>query len=398
MALKLKYKKSIFVTLLYIAYVLNFSVLTVWQFNFHFSQLRNGLLILLLLVSLKYLNFKFNYTVLFFVIICFLSIIFNNIHPAFNAKLRFIFFLMTITGIGLLFKFKDSSEYYIDINQIFKINTYIVIFSFFAYFTAIGSMGRGNFNGILNHSNALGPIAALVCVEKVLDYYKGQKSYKSLIIAAIAFFVLILSGARSPLGALLICLTIIGIYIYKVKFIIWGSVILVLGSIAFITLKNYNDLLIPEEHLANRYRSRTIFEKGFDNTRLAIWEERVDEFVENPLLGSGFSAVNTEVIPEESVSYDIETGSIQPGSGYLGILSMLGIFGYIGFVLIMISALKKLYINRNSYANKEFLIIVSILMFVLFHSIFEGYLISSGSILFFIFWLSISYIFNKNEA
>ena len=293
---------------------------------------------------------------------------------------------------------KIASERFINFNHIFKINTYIVILSFISYFTIIGSLGRGNFSGVLNHSNALAPIAALVCIEKVLDFYKGSNNRKSLIIALIAFLVIILSGARSSLGALFLCLFIIGIYIYRLKFIIWGTGIFALIVIVFFTLKNFNDYLIPEEHLANRYRPRTMFEKGLDNTRFFIWQERIDEFKANPILGSGFSAVNTKIIPETSVSYDIETGSIQPGSGYLGILSMLGLSGFLAFFFILVTTIKKLYIYRKSYNKKDLLVIISILLFVLMHSFFEGYLISSGSILFLVFWLSISYVFNKNAT
>ncbi|MFD1062573.1 O-antigen ligase family protein [Winogradskyella litorisediminis] len=292
----------------------------------------------------------------------------------------------------------QSSEEFINLRHIFKINTLIVVLSFIAYFTHIGSIGRGNFNGVFNHSNALAPIAALVCIEKVLQYFKDGKKIKHVLIALIAIFIVLLSGARSSLAALVVCLMVIGFYIYRIKFVFFGTGILIIGIIAFFTLKNFNSYLIPEEHLSNRYRSRTIFEKGLDNTRFLIWGERIDEFKAKPFLGSGFSAVNTKVIPEESASYDIETGSIQPGSGYLGVLSMLGVLGFSLFLYIVIYAISNLYENSKYYNNKDFLIIVSILLFVLIHSFFEGYIISSGSILFLIFWLSISYILNKNAA
>lgn len=398
MALKIKINQSIIITLLYLAYVLNFSVLTLWPYMYDFSLLRNLLLVVLFFVSIYKTNFTLNIPILCFVIVCFLSLIFNDIHPVFNSNLRLGFYILTITGIGVLFRNKQDSSRFINLNHIFKINTWIVILSLASYFTHIGSLGRGNFGGVFNHSNALAPIAALVCVEKVLEYYENGKNLKSLMIAFIAIFVVILSGARSSLGAMLICLTVIGIYIYRLKFIYFGTGFLVLAVTVFFVLKNYNSYLIPEEHLTNRYRSRTIFEKGFDNTRFLIWAERFDEFKENPILGSGFSAVNTKVIPKESASYDIETGSIQPGSGYLGILSMLGLSGFLIFLYIIASSAQKLYINRKVFSKKDFLIIVSILLFVLIHSIFEGYIISSGSILFLIFWLSISYILNKHVS
>lgn len=398
MALKISFKRNYIVTLLYLSYVLNFSVLTIWPFGFDFSLLRNGLLILLFFMTLLKFNLKINLSIFLLIVICIVSLMLNRVDPVFNSGLRLAFFVITFTAIGLLTKTDETSEEFINFDHLFKINTLIVILSFVSYFTYIGSLGRGNFNGVFNHSNALAPIAALVCVEKTLQFFKEGKKAKPLFIALIAFLIVILTGARSSLAAMVLCLTFIGFYIYRVKFVFFGLGIFILGLITFFTLKNFNSYLIPEEHLTNRYRPRTIFEKGFDNTRFIIWGERIDEFKAKPIFGSGFAAVNTDIIPKESGSYDIKTGSIQPGSGYLGVLSMLGITGFLVFTNIVIISISKLYKKRHVFNSKNYLIIVSILMFVLVHSIFEGYIISSGSILFLIFWLAVSYIFNKNEA
>ena len=398
MALVIKYKKSLFVTLLYLAYMLNYSVMPHFIPEFYLQMFRNIMILGTFIMFFKYLSLKLNLLTFVFTLICILSIVFNETHPIFKAEIRFVFFLIIFFGLGLILKPKYSSDQLINFNQIFKINTIVIILSFISYFTYIGSLGRGNFSGVLNHSNTLGPIAALVCIDKILQFYKGEKTVKTLVIFIISFFVLVLSGSRASLGTFLISLVFIGIYIYRLKFIIWGTGIGIVLVSAFFVLKEYNHLLIPEESLNNRYRPRTVFEKGFDNTRFLLWEERIDEFIESPLIGSGFSAVNINAIPKNTVSYDIESGSIQPGSGYLGILSMLGILGFLTFLLLLFFAILKLYYNRNRYNEKNFLMVISILLFILIHSIFEGYLISSGNILFLIFWIAISYIFNKQET
>lgn len=397
MDLKLKYNKGLYITMMYLFYIINQSILVVIYPDFKSGTLRNIMVLFIFFNSLRFLKLKLNNIILFFVFICFLSLVFNDTHPAFSAKSKLAFLVIFFTTIGLLIKTKYPIEHLINFKHILNINIAIVILSFLIYFTEIGSYGRGNFSGVLKHSNTLGPIAALVCIERVLHYFKGNKSLRSIIIGLVSFFVLILAGSRGALATLILSFFLIGIYYYRLKFIIWGSGIFIFFVSLFFILKEFNHALIPENRLTNRYRPRTIFEKGFDNTRQIIWKERFAEFVEKPILGSGFSSVNTDLIPENSVSYDLVKGSIQPGSGYLGILSMLGLLGFISFFYVLIHALIKLYKQRHLYDQNTFLIIISILIFVLIHSIFEGYLISPGHTLFFIFWLSISYILNKHE-
>lgn len=397
MALTIKYKKSLIITLLYLAYMLSYSVMPHFVPEVYLQMFRNVMILTTFVMFFKFLSLKLNLLTFIFVLICMLSVIFNDTHPIFQAKIRYVFFLIIFFGLGLILKPKLSSDQLINFDQISRINTIVIILSFVSYFTYIGSLGRGNFSGVLNHSNTLGPIAALVCIDKILQLSRGEKKLKTFFLFLISFFVLILSGSRASLGTLLISLIFIGIYIYRIKFIVWGTGIGLVLISAFFVLKEYNHLLIPEESLKNRYRPRTVFEKGFDNTRFLLWEERIDEFLVSPLLGSGFSSVNISAIPKNSVSYDLESGSIQPGSGYLGILSMLGIFGFLAFVFLIFYAILKLYFKRNQYLEKNFLMVVSILLFILIHSVFEGYLISSGNILFLIFWIAISYIFNKQE-
>ena len=396
---KIIYPKSIYISILYILYVLNFSVVTIFYPNLNLQFLRNAYLILLAFFFLRISTLKLNILVFSLLIVCLLSILFNTIHPVFNAPLRLVFLTLVLLPLGLILKPKYSSEEIIDLKFIFKVNRSIVVLSFFLYILfGFGSFfQKGNFSGVLNHANTMGPIAVLVFLERFIYFFKKKKSLKIIGVCVIAFFVIILTGSRAALFTLILSLSFVGFYIFRLKFIIWGFGAGVLLLSVFFTLKQFNSALIPEAHQNNKYRPRTVFEKGFDNTRFVIWEERIDEFIENPLLGSGFSAVNTDVVPSESPSYDIETGSIQPGSSYLGVLSMTGLFGLLVLLFIIYYSISLLFKKRKFFGESNFLMIISALVFILLHSIFEGYILSSGNLLFFIFWITIAYIFNKHE-
>lgn len=397
---KLIYSKRSYINILYVAYVLNFSVVTIFYPEINVQLIRNGLLVFLVLMLIKTTTLRLNKLIFLLLFFCFLSIVFNTINPIFNSSVRFVFLLLVMFPLGLVLKPKYSSEEFIDLKFIFNFNAVIVVVSLMLYilFDFGSFFQKGNFSGLLSHSNTMGPISGLVFLERFISYFKKKKSLKTIIICLVSFLVVVLTGSRAALFTLILALFFVAIYIFRLKFIIWGIGILLALVLSFFIFKEFNSSLITETHRTNIYRPRTIFEKGFDNTRLLIWEERIDEFIESPLLGSGFSAVNTDIVPEGSPSYDIETGSIQPGSGILGILSMTGILGLSCFVLILINAIKILLKRKNKFDGATYILLVSALIFILLHSVFEGYLLSSGNILFFLFWITISYIFNKRET
>lgn len=84
-------------------------------------------------------------------------------------------------------------------------------------------------------------------------------------------------------------------------------------------------------------------------------------------------------------------GIFEPGSGWLLILSSLGILGFITFVILIIKPIIIMSLKMKvpfAYSN----LIVCILVFFIFHLLIEGYVLSTGGFLSFYIWLSIAMV------
>jgi O-antigen ligase len=117
-------------------------------------------------------------------------------------------------------------------------------------------------------------------------------------------------------------------------------------------------------------------------TREVKWKARLKEFKESPILGCGFASVK-----EESAGAG---GVVEPGNGWLFVLSSMG---GIAFLILIVEFLKTLYLSYKEN-NADTYLLSSILVFLGIHMNAEGYSLSSGSFLFFYFWLTFGYTFN----
>ena len=90
---------------------------------------------------------------------------------------------------------------------------------------------------------------------------------------------------------------------------------------------------------------------GLITARSFSWKARMEEFLQNPFIGCGFATV------VGTLSERGNEGMVEPGNGWLFILSSTGIVSFILFVA-------------------------------------EGYTLSSGIFLFYYLWLSIGYTYS----
>jgi O-antigen ligase len=124
-------------------------------------------------------------------------------------------------------------------------------------------------------------------------------------------------------------------------------------------------------------------------TRTQLWSIRISEFLRSPLFGIGYS--NDTSLNHLFLSSN-EKVKLEPGSSWLAILSMTGIFGFIFFLRVLYSSLKKI---KLKYKNSKLL--VSVIIFYLIHFIAEGYVISGGSGLNLFFWLILGILYSYNS-
>jgi O-antigen ligase len=130
------------------------------------------------------------------------------------------------------------------------------------------------------------------------------------------------------------------------------------------------------------------------SSRTNLWNARLTEFSSSPIVGIGFASVNVDL--NEEARFDEETGKVEPGSSWLAILSMTGILGFLFFFIMFVKYF--LFIWKKANSNNIYLCLLgSLLVFYAIHMLGEGYIISSGSGLFFYFWLLLGVIdiYNK---
>ena len=124
---------------------------------------------------------------------------------------------------------------------------------------------------------------------------------------------------------------------------------------------------------------------GAYGSRTGIWVDGFQHFGDQPLFGCGFA-----------VSYrdgHRDVGRLESGSGWLSILFQTGICGFAIMVGIM-SGVKKRLKNIRTDRNLQFYFFP--FMFLCLHSIFEGYILTSGYYLCLLFWTLLSYLYTYN--
>lgn len=334
-------------------------------------------------------NIKINVCMLFFIMAIVCSIFVNYIPDYFMPWDRFFSFLMVILCVS---PFLYNSGLTIFRKEIFdKVNilfVIIVIVSFLGYLAGVYSTADfSGFRGCTSQSMLLSPIAALTslfCLHKAFcpEISKKEK-YLFLGMMAIAFLMCLLAGSRASLAG-----GIVGILYYlKVRYrrnmklflkVLFSMLIVI--SVSYPLWESYLVTVAGKIERSREVGSMT-------TTRDALWQVRMMEFKESPVCGIGFNYVDETILPPV---YKIaaKNGVIEPGSGWLFLLSSLGIMGTIPFLLLFGKPLFRIYKKAESYSDE--ILIGACLSFFAVHLIAEGYITSSGSFLFFYLWLLIS--------
>ena len=123
------------------------------------------------------------------------------------------------------------------------------------------------------------------------------------------------------------------------------------------------------------------------SSRDGLWEDRIKEFKAFPIFGVGFASYNLNYIQSEH-SINLQSGTVEPGSSWLFLLSSLGLYGFLSLLLPIIYLICMLYKDSGTGLNGG--LVGSIMTLFSVHMLVEGFVIASGSYLCFLLWLSLS--------
>ena len=345
----------------------------------------SAILIAILLISSR--KIQFNNTILFILLICILSIIFNYIPSEFSVWQRFCIFVTMITPISSLIYSPQITLFRCILFKLFlQLIGFIIILSFIGYISQLNIFYHAKthtFRGLMIYCMVLGPYAGIATSYFITKALQSNRRV-FYFLAVGACLICLLSGSRGALVAL------IGSSIYLIAIlckknskrfykIILGLTIIVVLSSPFLEpyIKN-----IEQKQLNN------IEAGGTFASRSDLFIDRINEFVNAPILGSGFASVNQSIAIHTSVSTD---GKVEPGSSWLFILSSLGVFAFIAFIKLIIIQIYKIF-KLSTPTSHNLMLIGSCMVLFTIHMLIEGYILSAGSFLFWGGWLTIGMV------
>jgi O-antigen ligase len=238
-----------------------------------------------------------------------------------------------------------------------------------------------HFGGITVHSMLLGPIASIsMCYALYLAVGKEiskKKKYLFAFIAFISFLTALLAASRSALLGGLVALLYLLFDLNKNHMGRWTKnliLMLLLFAVSFPIWSQFTTKMMQKSEYG-------VEQGSVLSSRENLWDSRIKEFKSSPFIGVGYAAASEKIDGMINKS----NGQIEPGSSWLAISSMLGIFGLIPFIFLFGRNLSDLYKDNSKYSA----LLGSVLVFFAVHMFAEGYIFAAGGIMFFFLWLTI---------
>ena len=338
----------------------------------------------------------FDFSILVFVFICFVSILTSQAEKYFYQYERFLGFVVILVCLSSLFKNGALVNFRLSLfTYVFYLLIAVTIISF------IGSISgfyviediRGGLIGASRHSMSLGTFAGLTLIfslKQIIDHSQTVlKKYVWVAILIISILTIFISGARSALIS-----AIIGSLFFLVKYFRNDKKRLfnVLMATVFILIAT-SSFWLAYTTVMDSKMNRDNTETSLTSSRDGLWNDRINEFISSPLLGVGFGSIDVSI--SKDTPFNKITGTLEPGSSWLFLLSSTGLFGFFSFLFLLISKMIRIYTVKNDDSFNSF--ILGILIFFTIHMFAEGYLLSCGELTFCLFWLTIGINYRKEN-
>ena len=297
--------------------------------------------------------------------------------PVFRPWERLGMFALLLAAVGPLFRSPQNDAMS---RQLFRwLARFCFVIGTLSAGCAVVGFNSGGilFSGLTPHSMVLGPIAGigfLYGMQRVVTRYteKGNLPLLHLLGGGVCLVSVLLSASRSALLAACAGAAFLLLNMSRGK----GMMILLLLLLCLLMLPFAGELTAGLLHkMDSAQEAGSIF-----SSRAELWQDRMEEFCTNPLFGVGFASQSIITF-----SHSLQSGIIEPGSSYLGCLSMLGLTGTLPLFSLLILAL---WHGRKPYGIPS--AASCVLVFFCAHMAFEGYMLSAGSILCILLWSSIS--------
>lgn len=364
------------------------------QRTFPLGNLYYAILIIALILTFFQATIKrLSASMSFIYICCMLSILLNDIPAAYLPWFRFALFVIVTVIASPFIQSAFYDKFRINLfKYIHNLLILIIVFSIPAIVLNERSPS-GMFTGFTNHSMLLAPISAVSLI--TLIYYLYLNKFNRiliLILIAFSFVALLLAASRISLVGFVLAMVF---FFYRKnrhnmrEFAKTGISIL---AIFILTYPLWNGYM---EGIEKKNEAAINAETGKANlasSREIMWAQRIKEFKSSPFVGIGFCyapyAIGTDELSGKVQYVETDTGNIEPGSSWLGVLSMTGLLGFLGIISIWISSFRMCF-QMEKKDNLYAIYLSSMMVFWCVHMIAEGEIFSAGGFLCFMVWLGV---------
>lgn len=350
------------------------------------------ILSMILVFVVRGFEMNINKAVVLFLAAGAISIMGNDIPDFFKPWQRFALFAMMVVGCSPLLRGReiDKVKRHLYMGGLWAVGV-IAVLSFLGYFLGFGRRLDGIVNsymGVTGHPNFLGffTMVAMVWIASLFFRCTSMKERYIVIGGWVACVItLLLCSSRSALACGLVG-TMLAVYLrFQKNATAMVNSILVGVAVVILSLP----YLMPyAEVMMKKNMNFDNMDSVVADTRGSIWALRYQELAESPVIGIGAYSCDT-TLPNADIFYDENTGTIELGSSYLGLLAQCGWLGFISFLLIAIPIVRKCirfaFSERTPYAQ----LWLPILFVCAANMFFEGYLMTAGAVQCIIVWMAL---------
>lgn len=312
-----------------------------------------------------------------------IEIIITSPLPLFKPWTRYILLCVLLFSSSSLFQSEINRNTRVRIyNIVCGICAFLGVGSFFARYTGVNYMiiqntdiinNVGLFGGLTNHSMLLGPIAA-VGVLFLLNKSMSSKGRIWWIMTVMSMCSVMFASSRSAFVSVIVGI-LVYLYVRSNRASRLLKYVIILMTSVSITLPLWQNAM---SGLIEKQQNNTELGGTFAS-REDKWVQRIQEFESSPILGYGFCSVDPS---NRDNSIGADGSSMEPGSSWLSVISMLGVIGAILVFVVVRVAFVQVYVNEKD----PFLSSMLSMLFV--NMCTEGYIFFAGSFLCFFFWLT----------
>lgn len=327
----------------------------------------------------------------FYLMVCLISIMLNDIPPYFRIYQRYIIFILLLMSFSNLVYSRKIVLMRLHLFHIFSFLSVLLVTINYVFFS-LGLISneasalyeeRGLFTGSTanNEMGILGAIAIMFIVAYFGKFYKVMSFISKLVLVfCLISAISMMAMASSRMG--LICTLISVIFVlYKLnhkslKKLLFATVLFIIGIFAVSTFLGDKFKLMLEKN-GNQIETIDI------NSREDMWLSRVKEFKESPLFGIGFGYMK---YGWGNADAEKTGGRIESGSGWMSVISQTGILGAICMFFMIIPNILFILKNKStSYCSAWY---SGMCVMFLLQPITEAYITTVGAVLCCLFWLN----------